>query len=326
MCTAGGTCACDRPWAGAACETLTFAATTPASGKSLYDAGASKQNTWNGAFFEGADGRYRAYVPLYAAGSLGSPVSLLHGVADALTGPYTWTTQAEVPGAENPAAVVYADASGRRVYTLWLGGRVWTSAAADGPFAAVPNFSYPGGNAAPIYHGGAFYMTNQATTQLFRCAALAPGAQWAVVANISHAALPANQYHVEDPVLWVDARGRWHILNHADSNLEFSSCNSSAISAHFYSADGLADWRWAAQPYGHIVRYDDGSVHAYSTLERPKLSFAADGAPAFLHLAADLVTGDEGCANRTKHAHNGHTPCDNCKWDDLAGTIVVALA
>jgi len=325
VCTAGA-CACDRPWSGAACETLTFATTTPASGKSLYDAGASKNNSWNGAFFAGDDGRFRAYVPLYAAGSLGGPVSLLHGVADALTGPYTWTTS-EVPAAENPAAVVYTDAAcGRLVYSLWLGGRVWTSAAADGPFAAVPDFSYPGGNPAPIYHGGAFYMTNQATTQLFRCAALARGAQWTVVANISHAALPTNQYHVEDPVLWVDARGRWHIINHAYSNEEFSGCSSSAVSAHFYSADGLADWRWSGQPYGHVVRYDDGSAHDYVTLERPKLSFAADGAPAFLHLAADFITGDAGCANRSDHRHNGGVPCDNCKWDDLAGTIVVALA
>ena len=49
------------------------------------------------------------------------------------------------------------------------------------------------------------------------------------------------------------------------------------------------------------------------------------GEPTHLHLAADMVTGDEGCANRTKHAHHGHTPCDNCKWDDHAGTIMVAL-
>ena len=31
------------------------------------------------------------------------------------------------------------------------------------------------------------------------------------------------------------------------------------------------------------------------------------------------------CGNRTKHAHNGHTPCDNCKWDDHAGTAIIAL-
>lgn len=44
-----------------------------------------------------------------------------------------------------------------------------------------------------------------------------------------------------------------------------------------------------------------------------------------INLAADLIVGDEGCASRKRHAHFGHTPCDNCKWDDHAGTTVIAL-
>ena len=35
-----------------------------------------------------------------------------------------------------------------------------------------------------------------------------------------------------------------------------------------------------------------------------------------LTLAADLVTGDAGCAP---------TPCVNCKYDDHAGTLLIAL-
>ena len=73
------------------------------------------------------------------------------------------------------------------------------------------------------------------------------------------------------------------------------------------------------------MKYTDGSTHTYTTLERPNMVFGASGAPTHINLAADLVVGDEGCANRTKHAHYGHTPCDNCKWDDHAGTIVIAL-
>ena len=73
------------------------------------------------------------------------------------------------------------------------------------------------------------------------------------------------------------------------------------------------------------MHYDDGTTHTYTTLERPNLHFDANGQLTHINLAADLVTGDEGCANRTKHSHFGHTPCDNCKWDDHAGTIVIAL-
>jgi hypothetical protein len=37
---------------------------------------------------------------------------------------------------------------------------------------------------------------------------------------------------------------------------------------------------------------------------------------SYLNLAADLVTGDEGCAP---------TACTNCKYNDHAGTIIIAL-
>jgi hypothetical protein len=112
--------------------------------------------------------------------------------------------------------------------------------------------------------------------------------------------------------LWVDGQGNWHIINHAYSNLEYTNCRRSAVSAHFFSTDGIT-WAYSAQPYNHTVVYDDGSSHVYTTLERPNIHFDETGQPRFLIAAADLVTGDEGCGARTDHAHFGHTPCDNCK-------------
>ena len=74
------------------------------------------------------------------------------------------------------------------------------------------------------------------------------------------------------------------------------------------------------------VADDDGTSHTYTTLERPNLHFDATGQLTHINLAADLVTGDEGCADRSKrHSHFGHIPCDNCKWDDHAGTVIIAL-
>lgn len=77
--------------------------------------------------------------------------------------------------------------------------------------------------------------------------------------------------------------------------------------------------------YSHTVHYDDGTSHTYTTLERPNLHFDSKGQMTHLNVAADLITGDEGCAARTRHSHFGHCPCDNCKWDDHAGTIIIAL-
>ena len=33
----------------------------------------------------------------------------------------------------------------------------------EGPFTEIDGFAYPGGNPAPIYHNGSFYLTNQQT-------------------------------------------------------------------------------------------------------------------------------------------------------------------
>ena len=104
--------------------------------------------------------------------------------------------------------------------------------------------------------------------------------------------------------MWIDPNGNWHIINHAYSNLEYTNCATSVVSAHFFSADGLS-WSYSAQPYRHIVVYDDGTQHAYTTLERPNLVIDATGRLTHMTLAADLVTGDEGCGARTDHAHFG---------------------
>ena len=86
----------------------------------------------------------------------------------------------------------------------------------DGPFAAAGH--YPGVNPAPIYHDGAFYMTNQFTEVIYTTPSLATSSHWTVYANISHAELPpaADEYRVEDPYLWVDKRGNWHLINHGE--------------------------------------------------------------------------------------------------------------
>lgn len=325
FCTAGE-CQCINPWYGPVCESLAFAM-TPASGKSLFDSGASHNNTWGGPIISAPDGTFHLFSPLYRNGSLSGPTSTKHGVAHVITGPYDWTAFEDLPlTGENPAAVAFVDpATGKIVYSLWSGGEVHVADSPSSTFVAVAGFTYPGGNPAPIFHKGAWYMTNQQTTTIYTTPALAAGAQWTVYANISHAELPSDQYHVEDPFMWIDGRGNWHIINHAYSNLEYTNCARSAASAHFFSVDGLS-WSYSAQPYNHTVVYDDGTEHVYVTLERPNLHFDATGTPTHLVLAADLVTGDEGCGARTDHAHFGHTPCDNCKWDDLAGTTIIKFA
>ena len=376
-----GACACDAPWTGAACAQLAFATTTPASGKSLYNA-SDVRNTWNGPIVA-AGGLFHLFVPLYPKGSLGTPTSTLHGVAAAVTGPYDWASRPQLPLAdENPAFVVYVDAAtSKTVYSLWLGGMVRVADSVDGPF--VPVASYPGGNPAPVFHNGAFYMTNQATLEVYTTPAIVPGAAWTVYANISHDALPPTsppgQYHVEDasaraargpsprarirclatttcshprisaalhtraraphsPSTAVPLDRQAGPLAHYQSRLQQRrvrqlrrvGCQCALLLSRRQELEFLAAALWshceserasrprpfaAGRPSHHNssqVSYDDGSEHTYVTLERPNLHFDASGQMTHLNLAADLVTGAEGCASRPDHAHNGrvlrHSP------------------
>lgn len=331
ICGAAATCICDAPWSGPSCAQLTFARTR-AVAKSLYNI-TDPHNTWDGPIVTGPDGKLHMYLPLYKPGSLGSPQSLLHGLADAVEGPWDWTSLPEITDhvGINPGFLVFPGADGAPVYALFVDGACLTASSPYGPFTPVPGFSLPktpagnnNNNPAPIYFRGAFYLTTQFTQYIWTAPYL--GAPWTVFANISHSALPTNEYHVEDPFMWIDSRDHWHIVNHAYSNSQFVNCGVSAVSAHFFSSDGLT-WGFSEQPWSHTVEYDDGTNHTYVTLERPYLFFNAQKQLTHVQFAADMVTGDEGCASRPNHTPpRGPTPCDNCKWEDHAGTIVVALA
>ena len=110
-----GECNCQNPWYGGNCQELAYAM-TPASGKSLFDSGASRNNTWGGVIMTAPDGTFHLFSPLYRNGSLSGPTSTKHGVAAVITGPYDWTAFEDLPlTGENPAAVTFTDpATGKK--------------------------------------------------------------------------------------------------------------------------------------------------------------------------------------------------------------------
>jgi hypothetical protein len=198
-----------------------------------------------------------------------------------------------------------------------------------GPFAKLNGFAYPGNNPAPLYHNGLFYYTNSPCMTVYTTPRLVAGAKWTVHGEIDHTNVPA-EWNAEDPTMWVDKRGNSHIINHAYNPHEWENCGTSVLSTHFFSPDGKA-WHFlpqlpVVQPYEHTVQYDDGTSHLFVTMERPSVFLDEHGQLTHLHLAADLVTGAEGCGNRTNHTHFGHCPCDNCKYEDHGGTTIITLA
>lgn len=140
----------------------------------------------------------------------------------------------------------------------------------------------------------------------------------------------ASQFrNVEDPFLWIDRRGAFHIINHRYWN-ETDHCDSSAVSAHVFSPDGQS-WHVvspAVEPYSHTVHYDDGSSYSFATLERPNLHFNAEGVITHINFAADLTTPDAGCnsnINETSLSSGAKRSCAECKFYNHCGTTIVAL-
>ena len=312
---AAGACVCDEPWGGAACATLTYAV-TPASAKNIYPS-SDPHNTWSGPIAgPDADGIFHAFVPLYEPASLWHVITTMHGKAAAPTGPFDWASEPNISSAAiNPGYLEYIDnTTARTLYSLWSGGDILVADTLDGPF--VRKARYAGVNPAPVFVNGAFFLTSQRTSKVLTAPSIS--GPWSFFANITQPPATIMNYTVEDPRMWVDRRGYWHIINHAYNTREFSNCGASHVSAHFFSTDGRT-WLWSDEPYGHTVHFDDGTEHTYATLERPYLVFdASSGQPAFLVLAADLVAEDV-CPSKSDC-------CACCKFSDHAGTIVVKLA
>jgi hypothetical protein len=346
--TATGACACDRPWSGPRCGTLAYAATTPAAARDLFPINRT-HNTWNGPVV-GPDrsGQFHFYVPLYGnytgIKSLFRVDTMLHGVADVITGPYVWERSASLPRGINPAALAFpaADGSGRTMYTLWEGGILpsWSPA---GPWNASIG-STCGGNSAPAYHNGSFYCVSQHTLQLVSRPALGGAGGWETVSdiNITDSSGASVRYadavaNVEDPFLWVDSRGSFHIINHRFVQTESTDCGRSTISSHVFSADGKRWHVWAGvEPYGHTVAYDDGSSVTFPTLERPNLHFDSTGRMTHANFAAQISGGVAGCNTADSGTSQGRgagaaagvgkvKSCAECKFYRHCGTVMVAL-
>jgi hypothetical protein len=188
-----------RHRSGPRCGVMQYAV-TPAAGKNLYNT-SDPRNTWNGPIVKDSNGKLHFYNPLYKAGSLGGPLFVMHGVADSVYGPWNWNSLPPICQhcGNNPAALVYKDsATGKSIYTIWIGGHVWTSPSAQGPFSKT-DFKYVGANPAPIYHNGAFYLTNQHTSAIYMTKSLDPErGNWTQFASIDHGNVPQGATP-EDP-------------------------------------------------------------------------------------------------------------------------------
>lgn len=85
----------------------------------------------------------------------------------------------------------------------------------------------------------------------------------------------------EDPYLWVDKRGFFHILFH-----EFKTTGGHAFAREFAGPWTLSD----VVPYNCTITWSNGTTITYAERERPELLLDAGGSPAVLYTAVLLAT------------------------------------
>ena len=140
----------------------------------------------------------------------------------------------------------------------------------------------------------------------------------------------------EDPYLWMDTRGNFHLLAHRYDYRDGYPANPNQtepllVSGHGFSVDGL-DWHFNVeqQPYDAVVKFANGTVQQFSTFERPHLVFdKTSGRPTHLVTAAQPYWMGprgpcDGCSARPGSEHS----CVVCKTTpgiDYTYTLVSKL-
>jgi len=103
--------------------------------------------------------------------------------------------------------------------------------------------------------------------------ALARADHWTGPYTIVHQPLFKESYAVdEDPYIWRDTRGNFHMLTH-----HFHPQGG----VHAFSSDGL-NWTYGGMAFGSEVKWDDGTTMSMTRRERPELVFDDSGKPILL--------------------------------------------
>jgi len=225
---------------------------------------------------------------------------LLHtGVGEMATPPVQCTPDGPDKPPPLPAVEPTVEAGGSLLQRATSPGGPWTpvenSPRCNNPAAAV---SQTDGYIYLLCHNGGSLQIQRAAT---------PEGPWSAAIPLNITGKPAD--HVwEDPVMYEDQRGNWHIICHSWNNKPWPS---NTISGHAFAARPLSDdltqsdWRsLAAEPFDNVVHFTDGSSKRFATLERPKLIFSAAGVPSHLISAACPAWDFDGA---------WATPCAQCQ-------------
>ena len=280
-----GICVCDAPWEGGDCTLLARLPASAARQASVY--GFSPNVTsWGASILRGDESppMYHMFVAEVPGGLLnwGSKSQCVHAVSRRQDGPFVRSDV--VLSAECHGPVAIRDPSDG-AWLVFHQGAGASSSNSSGflRYALSPYGPWTAVHATPSGHGG------EALCVMPTAAFHPNGTLFAICGNGAelHSApsrdgpwssvripLPLEQ-HWEDPTLWFDRRGNFHVLNHVYSLAPYSAGEYRVASGHMYSRDGIKWSRAAVAPFDGMVAMDDGSNVTFATRERPQLVFAS---------------------------------------------------
>ncbi|KAF2635381.1 hypothetical protein P280DRAFT_194500 [Massarina eburnea CBS 473.64] len=93
----------------------------------------------------------------------------------------------------------------------------------------------------------------------------------------------------EDPFLWQDKRGNWHLLVHWMIDISENGVKYPRVGAHLFSREVDGNWTFVEhEAFNTSVEFTDGSRTDYYRRERPKLFFSGDGEVTPLYLVSGV--------------------------------------
>jgi len=307
----GGACKCDRPWTDSAdgsegCSVLDILPHpndyVPAYGGPRTSTSYHKQNltSWGGNILLGDDGKYHLWVSAMDGGgglgvwTHGSRID--HAVADDPMGVFELVDTALPKEAHNASPLRAPNNSYLLFHIGNSGGAAGGSGFAhhsqrpEGPWLPLTG---PGcNNPAPMFakNGTAYVGCKDGGFRVYRSDDVF-GGEWEFVTTMAFPPAwggDAKEYlKNEDPYLWADRRGHFHMIAHRYDYRDGFPPNPNEtmpvlVSGHGYSTDGL-DWHFnSVQPYEAKITFANGTVQQFSTWERPHLLFDKSGVPTHL--------------------------------------------
>ena len=268
-------CRCDVPWIGETCDKLDILPVDNQThpGASVYG-WHPNVSSWGGSVvYSSDDSRWHLFASQMRNGGLvgwETESECVHAVASTADGPFNLSDVAVDAECHGPAVV--RDPSGEMLmFHQGDTGYLHHAPSMGGPWTRVEGAPDCGMPSAAFHPNGTLFLVCGNGARLVRAGEGGWNAgEWYDVPTVDFNR-PSGW---EDPTLWFDRTGAFHILWHV-YNLEPYEAHLERCSGHSYSRDGLA-WRFSGEdePFDGTLRFVDGSSQALATRERPQLVFA----------------------------------------------------